>query len=161
MAQNNIPINYGNGGVNANPYMPYGMGNTSQPYLPSRSAGPQVPLQTNVPFLKGRLVSSIEEARAQSIDFDGSIFYFPDLANQKIYTKQINPDGTSTLNMYELKEIPKAPNGNDYITRQEFEQVIRTIAANLPHKEAAPVPAQQNVETPTQMVPDPDTAYKF
>jgi len=67
------------------------------------------------------LVSSIEEARAQSIDFDGSIFYFPDLANQKIYTKQINPDGTSTLNMYELKEIPKAPNGNDYITRQEFE----------------------------------------
>ena len=36
-------------------------------------------------------------------------------------TKQINPDGTSTLNMYELKEIPKMPNGNDYITRQEFE----------------------------------------
>jgi len=29
MAQNNIPMNYGNGGVNANPYMPYGMGNTS------------------------------------------------------------------------------------------------------------------------------------
>ena len=63
--------------------------------------------------------------------------------------------------MYELKEIPKMPNGNDYITRQEFEQVIRTIAANLPHKETAPAPAQQNVETPTQMVPDPDTAYKF
>jgi hypothetical protein len=38
-------------------------------------------------FLKGRLVSSIEEARATSIDFDGSIFYFPDLANKRIYTK--------------------------------------------------------------------------
>lgn len=45
--------------------------------------------------LKGRLVSSLEEARATSIDFDGSIFYFPDLANKRIYTKQINMDGTA------------------------------------------------------------------
>lgn len=57
-------------------------------------------------YLKGRLVSSLEEARATSIDFDGSIFYFPDLANRRIYTKQINLDGTATLNMYELKEVP-------------------------------------------------------
>ena len=45
--------------------------------------------------LKGRPVSSLEEARALSIDFDGSVFYFPDLANKKIYTKQINMDGTA------------------------------------------------------------------
>jgi hypothetical protein len=51
-------------------------------------------------------VSSIEEARASSIDFDGSIFYFPDLANKRIYTKQINLDGTSSLKVYELKELP-------------------------------------------------------
>jgi hypothetical protein len=57
-------------------------------------------------YLKGRLVSSLEEARATSIDFDGSIFYFPDLANRRIYTKQINLDGTATLNMYELREMP-------------------------------------------------------
>ena len=56
--------------------------------------------------LKGRPVSSLEEARAMSIDFDGSVFYFPDLANRRIYTKQINVDGTSSLNMYELKEMP-------------------------------------------------------
>ena len=70
-----------------------------QNYL--RQAPPQV-------TLKGRLVSSLEEARATSIDFDGSIFYFPDLANKRIYTKQINLDGTVLLNMYELKEIPAA-----------------------------------------------------
>ena len=52
--------------------------------------------------LKGRLVSSLEEARATSIDFDGSVFYFPDFANKRIYTKQINADGTATLNVYEL-----------------------------------------------------------
>jgi hypothetical protein len=52
-------------------------------------------------------VSSLEEARATSIDFDGSIFYFPDIANKCIYTKQINIDGTANLQMYELKEIPR------------------------------------------------------
>jgi hypothetical protein len=49
----------------------------------------------------------LEEARATSIDFDGSVFYFPDLANKLIYTKQINIDGTATMNVYELKEMPK------------------------------------------------------
>jgi hypothetical protein len=42
------------------------------------------------------------------IDFDGSVFYFSDLANKKIYTKQFNLDGTVSLNMYELKEAPVA-----------------------------------------------------
>ena len=40
------------------------------------------------------------------IDFDGSIFYFPDAANKRIYTKQINIDGTSTINVYALIEQP-------------------------------------------------------
>ena len=78
--------------------------------------------------LKGRLVSSLEEARATSIDFDGSIFYFPDLANKRIYTKQINIDVTATLNVYELKETPimnenpQMPQSmNNFITRDEFE----------------------------------------
>ena len=55
--------------------------------------------------LKGRPVTSLEEVRAATIDFDGSIFFFPDLANKKIYTKQINMDGTMTLNVYELTII--------------------------------------------------------
>ena len=95
--------------------------------------------------LKGRLVSSLEEARATSIDFDGSIFYFPDLANKRIYTKQINMDGTATLNMYELRETPamnenpQMPQSiNNFITRDEFEQVIGQIQQKLP-KEVAQV----------------------
>ena len=56
--------------------------------------------------LKGRPVSSFEEARASIVDFDGSVFYFPDLANKRIYTKQINMDGTALINVYEFKEIP-------------------------------------------------------
>ena len=95
--------------------------------------------------LKGRLVSSLEEARATSIDFDGSIFYFPDLANKRIYTKQINMDGTATLNVYELKETPimnensqMQQSMNNFITRDEFEQVIGQIQQKL-SKEAMQV----------------------
>ena len=53
--------------------------------------------------LKGRPVSSLEEARATAIDFDGSVFYFPDLANNKIYTKQVNLDGTATTEHVRIK----------------------------------------------------------
>lgn len=88
--------------------------------------------------LKGRPVSSLEEVRATSIDFDGSVFYFPDLANKRIYTKQINMDGTASLNMYELKPVPKET-VNDYITRAEFEEAIKQLAAIGPMRMALAV----------------------
>jgi len=43
------------------------------------------------------------------------------VANKRIYTKQINMDGTVSLNMYELKPIPQTVNNNEYVTRAEFE----------------------------------------
>lgn len=95
-------------------------------------------------YLKGRLVSSLEEARATSIDFDGSIFYFPDLANRRIYTKQINLDGTATLNMYELREVPTVneqaviASMNNYITRDEFDQVVAQLKAMLVPEQPKP-----------------------
>lgn len=95
----------------------------------------QRPVQPQ-PYLKGRLVSSLEEARATSIDFDGSIFYFPDLANRKIYTKQINLDGTATLNMYELRELPIVNEqqifaSTNFVTRDEFDSVVAQLKAML------------------------------
>lgn len=117
------------------------MYNTQQPpyqpnisYYQTRSQQqPQMNYQT--PVLKGRLVSSFEEAKAMSIDFDGSVFYFPDLANRRIYTKQINIDGTASINMYELKEIPmEAPMAIEtaaFITREEFEQAINQLRNDL------------------------------
>ena len=79
-----------------------------------------------------RPVSSIEEVRAASIDFDGSVFYFSDLANKRIYTKQINLDGTAQLNMYELKETPIAAaaqpvDTSNFVTRNEFEEVMNRV----------------------------------
>lgn len=111
--------------------------------------------QTVSPFLKGRLVSSIEEARAQTIDFDGSVFYFPDLANRRIYTKQINLDGTSTLNMYELKEIPvQSTVGVEYITREEFEQVIGPMKQIMAAAQAKSSQAQEKKSTQPSPAPE-------
>ena len=110
-----------------------------------RQAPPQV-------TLKGRLVSSLEEARATSIDFDGSVFYFPDLANKRIYTKQINMDGTASLYVYELRETPIeneasgfVPSVEKFVTREEFERVLAELRQK-PTEPAAPAPAKEKVE---------------
>lgn len=111
---------------------------------------PQFSRPQYINFLKGRPVSSIEEVRATSVDFDGSISYFPDLANNKIYTKQVNLDGTATVLMYELKEIPVQENMvNEFITREEFEKTI----AELMNRVVTPTSA----ETPAE----PKPQYKF
>ena len=88
--------------------------------------------------LKGRLVSSLEEARATSIDFDGSVFYFPDLANKRIYTKQINIDGTATMQMYELRELPMQNENQvgsisleQFVTKDEFERALAQLRQSL------------------------------
>ena len=111
----------------------------------------QAPLQV---ALKGRLVSSLEEARATSIDFDGSVFYFPDLANKRIYTKQINMDGTASLYVYELRELPIenetsgfVPSVEKFVTREEFEQVLQQLKLmQKPTEPAAPTQPKEKVE---------------
>lgn len=88
-----------------------------------------IPLQQpNSATQRIRPVASLDEVRAMNIDFDGSVFYFPDYANRKIYTKQINMDGTASINMYELKEIPSAqPASVDFVTRDEFNATLSSI----------------------------------
>lgn len=106
----------------------------------------QQPTIPQVTFLKGRPVASFEEARAMSIDFDGSTFFFPDLANKRIYTKQINLDGTATLNMYELKEMPVEEDcaAKSFITREEFEKVIAEIKGVITKQPSTPVTPQNS-----------------
>lgn len=113
------------------------MGNNIIPYLqyqyPQQNNRPQYyENQFNNNFgLKGRQVSSIDEVKAMTIDFDGTIFYFPDLANNRIYTKQVNPmNGMAQMQVYELKEQPVSttpPQNNNYITREEFEKAIAEL----------------------------------
>ncbi len=115
---------------------------------------PQIPAQQNrmsVPpqfgSLRGHPVSSLEEVKATSIEFDGSIFYFPDIANKRIYTKTVGIDGVALLNMYELKPLPTTPEEGDFITRTEFDQALTRISellATKVTKAAAVTPSDQS-----------------
>ena len=114
---------------------------TAQPQFNSPQPRTYQPTSWNA---RVRPVSSIEEVRASSIDFDGSIFYFPDIANKRIYTKWINVDGTAGLNMYELKEVPQQEiaSGN-FVTREEFEEAIMQIRNVLiPQQTSVPIPEE-------------------
>lgn len=117
---------------------------------------PQIPVQqtriTSQPqfgSLRGHPVSSLEEVKATSIEFDGSIFYFPDIANKKIYTKTVDNSGIAQLNMYELKPLPTDPTNRDFVTRQEFESAMAKIAELLSQKQAT-VPLTPTQESPQQ-----------
>lgn len=99
----------------------------------------QPPRQSYI--LKGHPVSSLDEVRALSVDFDGSIFYFPDIANKRIYTKQINMDGTASLNMYELRPIPAEPTVTDYVTRDEFNKTVAQLTDSFQHLITSPNPS--------------------
>lgn len=87
------------------------------------------PYPWGAPIPLVRPVSSIEEVKAHPIDFDGSIFYFPDIMNKKIYTKCMNIDGTVAINMYELKEKPvdQPVDSSSFVTRQEFEELKKAL----------------------------------
>ena len=121
----------------------------AQPVAPIQQQQPIAP--RIAPILKGKPVTSIEEVRATSVDFDGSVSYFPDLANNKIYTKQINMDGTAKILMYEPVEIPQPvmTNNSDFVTRNEFSAAIQELQKNIAESQStqADVPAQKNSET--------------
>lgn len=100
----------------------YGQQNPAQQ---SQSAG----------FIKGRAVTSIDEAKAAMIDLDGSLHVFTDTGNKKIYTKQINLDGTATLNVFSLEEpkpvqvTPEAP--SVFVERSELDTVVNSLKEEL------------------------------
>ena len=79
--------------------------------------------------LKGRPVSSFEEARVAQIDLDGSVSIFPDLGNKRIYTKRINIDGTATISTYTLDEQPIESTGPEYATKEEISELKATLDA--------------------------------
>ena len=82
-------------------------------------------------YLKGRPVSSIEEAKASMVDLDGSISYFPDIQNKRIFTKQIDGNGVATLRMYEEAELPQEPQPQNYVTKEELKDVIKEVLASV------------------------------
>lgn len=82
-------------------------------------------------YIKGRPVVSIDEARASQIDLDGSLYVFPDLGNKKIYTKQINMDGTAAFNVFELIAPAESAPTQVYVTKDELDEILASFKASL------------------------------
>lgn len=107
------------------------------PYMNNTQYG-QMPVQQ---IIKGRPVSSMEEAKVSMIDLDGSLFVFPDLANKMIHTKQIMMDGTAEFKTYVLNEVPVKQNdqqlqqNNLFVLRSEFENYQKQIQHRLEEME--------------------------
>lgn len=101
---------------------------TVAPTQPQVQLPPMIPQQN---YIKGRPVVSIDEARASQIDLDGSLYVFPDLGNKKIYTKQINLDGTATFNVFELKAEEAPAEGPAYVTKDELDHILEQFKASL------------------------------
>lgn len=118
-------------------------------YFPQNQQQMKPPNQQPIMYLKGRPVSSVEEVKAIPIDFDGSIFYFPDMANKRIYTKQINLDGTASIYMYEFTVPTPQPVENTqeqpaidltaYVTKEELNTVLEQIKGIIPTPPPSPV----------------------
>ena len=77
-------------------------------------------------YLKGRAVTGIEEVRGTIIDQDGSLFIFPDIGHNKIYTKQINIDGTATINSFTLEKTP-VQTEQKYVEVEQMNKIINSF----------------------------------
>ena len=133
-----IPMNGINVPQVSNPY-----GNlmfTPPPYDNFMGKNNSQNMQNQVQFLKCRPVSSKEEAVASQIDLDGSLWVFIDVGNGKIYTKQINSNGTATFKTYNYVEDETPYSTTEYVTKDEFNKVIQSLVAAI---QAAPEKAQQ------------------
>ena len=83
---------------------------------------------TQMQVLKGRPVSSYDEAKASMIDLDGSLFVFTDIANNCIYTKQIMLDGSAELKTYVLQEQKQSGESNAvYVLKKDFDKVVKEL----------------------------------
>lgn len=80
--------------------------------------------------IQGKVVDSYDVFKAMDVPLDGSITYFPQVDGSVIYTKQLQMDGTSKVNVYELKN-PNAnvtQNNTNNIQKEDIEKLYQDIS---------------------------------
>ena len=134
---------------------PYAYGYGMQGYqrmMPTQNEAQMIPQQSpymaqmampQTNYIKGRPVVSIDEARASQIDLDGSLYVFPDLGNKKIYTKQINMDGTASFNVFELSGANEGAQPSTYVTRAELDEILTNFKISLSQDRTPEAPSAQ------------------
>lgn len=131
-----------------NTYFQYGYPAATAPMMRPELPAYMMPQTAPSAVLKGRPVSSFEEARVAQIDLDGSVSIFPDLGNKRIYTKRINIDGTAALQTYTLDEQPIETAAPDYVTKTEFSELKNTLDDIIAKLSAANSKPKATVQQP-------------
>ena len=110
------------------------------PQFAQQPMGQGITQQQAPVYIKCRAVTSIDEAKAAMIDLDGSLHVFTDIPHRKIYTKQINLDGTASMNISSLDETPTpvqsgatVPNSakESSVPESIFTQTINSIQSRI------------------------------
>lgn len=58
--------------------------------------------------LNGEIVDGIDVVKAKNVDMTGAVVYYPQSNGEAIYTKQLQPDGTSRILTYRIsQDMPK------------------------------------------------------
>ena len=84
---------------------------------------------------------------AFQIDLDGSLWVFTDVGNDKIYTKQINNDGTASFKTYAYDKNDNPYVNSQYVTREEFNKVVQALmAATQVQSSQPPASASNNTQ---------------
>lgn len=112
--------------------------------LPTMAQMPPVQPNTYPPVqIKGRPVTSIEEARAAQVDLDGTSTYFPAPAEGKIYEKLIGMDGLPIFRVYQLQQdggaqVPAYADNNTVLALQRRIEKLEEQIGGMTNDEHIP-----------------------
>lgn len=84
------------------------------------------PAQMSGTYLKGRVVTGMDEAKAAQIDLDGSSTFFPCPAEGKIYEKSIDLNGLPVFRVYQLSN-PQEQKQVVYAERSCVDNLIQRV----------------------------------
>lgn len=84
------------------------------------------PTQMAGTYLKGRVVTGMDEAKAAQIDLDGTSTFFPCPAEGKIYEKSIDLNGLPVFRVYQLSN-PQEQKQVVYAERSCVDNLIQRV----------------------------------
>ena len=108
----------------ATPQMEQRLNYLQQQYRPQQS---QMPLsQYAGGYLRGRMVTGMDEAKAAQIEMDGTSTFFPCPAEGKIYEKFLGLDGLPVFRVYQIAQ-PQEQKKPVYAERSYVDNLIKRV----------------------------------
>lgn len=93
------------------------------------------PVMQQLPYLTGQIVDSIDAVKAKDVDMTGAKNYYPQSNGDFIFTKQLQPDGTSQTLIYklvgDLNSIQQSQQQINNQPQESFEKILGTMLGQM------------------------------